>query len=94
MIELYTAATPNGRKIPIMLEEIGMPYNVHPINFGKNEQFSPEFLKFAQQQNPRHRRHDGPISIFESAAILIYLAEKSGKLLAPSGAARTRRWNG
>jgi GST-like protein len=86
MIELYTFTTPNGRKISIMLEEIGMRYNVHVVHLGKGEQKTPEFLKL----NPNGRipaiiDSDGPggkpITIFESGAILIYLAEKSGKLL-------------
>ena len=87
MIELYTWGTPNGRKIPIMLEEIGMPYNVHAVNLRNNEQRTPEYLAI----NPNGRipaiiDTDGPggkpLPIFESGAILIYLAEKSGKLLA------------
>ena len=87
MIELYTWGTPNGRKIPIMLEEIGMPYNVHPINIGKNEQFDPEYLKISPN-NKIPAIVDGSLSLFESGAILTYLADKSGKLLAPSGPAR------
>src|SRR5262245_29847169 len=87
MIELYTWGTPNGRKISIMLEEVGMPYNVHPINLRNGEQRAPEFLAI----NPNGRipaiiDTDGPsgkpLQIFESGAILIYLAERSGKLLA------------
>ena len=87
MIELYTWGTPNGRKISIMLEEIGMPYNVHAVNLRTNEQRAPEFLAI----NPNGRipaiiDTEGPggkpLPIFESGAILIYLAEKSGKLLA------------
>jgi GSH-dependent disulfide-bond oxidoreductase len=86
MIELYTWGTPNGRKISIMLEEIGMPYNVHPVNLRHNEQKTPEFLAI----NPNGRipaiiDTDGPggkpLTIFESGTILIYLAEKSGQLL-------------
>ena len=86
MIELYTWGTPNGRKISIMLEEIGMPYHVHPVNLRNNEQKTPEFLAI----NPNGRipaiiDTDGPggkpLTIFESGAILIYLAEKSGQLL-------------
>src|SRR3989442_10511337 len=86
MIELYTWGTPNGRKISIMLEEIGMPYTVHPVNLRNNEQKTPEFLAI----NPNGRipaiiDTDGPggkpLTIFESGAILIYLAEKSGQLL-------------
>jgi GSH-dependent disulfide-bond oxidoreductase len=86
MIELYTWTTPNGTKASVMLEETGIPYNVHAVNLGKNEQKTPEFLAI----NPNGRipaivDTEGPggkrISIFESGAILIYLAEKSGKLL-------------
>jgi GSH-dependent disulfide-bond oxidoreductase len=86
MIELYTWTTPNGTKAPIMLEEVGMPYNVHPVNLGKNEQKTPEFLAI----NPNGRipaiiDTEGPggkpLRVFESGAILIYLAEKSGKLM-------------
>jgi GSH-dependent disulfide-bond oxidoreductase len=86
MIELYTFGTPNGQKISIMLEEIGMDYNVHPINIGKGDQKQPEFLAVNPNGKiPAIVDTDGvdgqPISIFESGAILIYLAEKSGKLL-------------
>ncbi len=85
-IELYTAGTPNGQKISIMLEEIAIDYIVHPINFSQEEQKQPEFLAI----NPNGKipaivdtngLNSQPISIFESGAILIYLAEKSGKLL-------------
>lgn len=86
MIELYTWTTPNGTKASVMLEEIGIPYNVHAVNLGKNEQRAPEFLAI----NPNSRipaiiDTDGPggkpLKVFESGAILIYLAEKTGKLL-------------
>jgi GST-like protein len=94
MIELYTWSTPNGRKVSIMLEELGEPYNVHPLNIGKGDQFTPEFVAI----NPNSKipaivdveGPDGkPIAIMESGAILIYLAEKSGKLLPSSGRARS-----
>jgi GST-like protein len=85
MIDLYTWTTPNGRKVSIMLEEVGLPYRVHPINIGKGEQFAPEYLKInpngkipsiVDPQGP-----DGePIAMMESGAILIYLARKTGKL--------------
>jgi GST-like protein len=89
MIELYTWGTPNGRKISIMLEEIGLPYNVHPVNIGKNEQFAPAFLKLSPNNKiPAIVDADAGLSLFESGAILQYLADKTGKLLAPSGAAR------
>ncbi len=94
MIELYTWSTPNGRKVPVMLEEIGLPYTVKPINLGKNEQFDPAFLKISPNNKiPAIVDPDGPggpLTLFESGAILVYLAEKTGKLLAPSGAERYR----
>ena len=86
MIDLYTWRTPNGHKVHIMLEEIGLPYTVHPIDIGAGDQFAPEFLEI----NPNHRipaivDRDGPggepFSLFESGAILIYLAEKTGQFL-------------
>ncbi|PJZ55591.1 glutathione S-transferase family protein [Leptospira barantonii] len=83
MIELYSASTPNGRKVSIMLEELGIPYTVHPIDLGKLEQKQDWFLKI----NPNGRipaiidKDNGDFAIFESGAILIYLAEKTGKLL-------------
>ena len=92
MIDLYTWTTPNGRKISIMLEEVGLPYTVKPVNIGKDEQFTPEFLAVAPNNKipaiVDHNAPGGPLSVFESGAILVYLAEKSGKLLAPSGPAR------
>ncbi len=84
MIDLYTWTTPNGRKVQIMLEELGLPYNVHSINIGKNEQFAPDFLKISPNNKiPAIVDSEGPngkpISLFESGAILMYLAEKTGK---------------
>jgi GST-like protein len=86
MIDVYSWATPNGHKVHIMLEECGLPYRVHPINIGAGDQFKPEFLKISpnnkipaivDDQGP-----DGqPISLFESGAILLYLASKTGKFL-------------
>ena len=94
MIELYTWTTPNGRKVPIMLEEVGLPYNVHPINLGKGEQHDPAFLKISPNNKipaiVDTEGPGGPLSIFESGAILIYLAEKTGRLLASHGAERYR----
>ncbi len=83
MIDLYTWPTPNGRKISIMLEETGIEYNILPINIGKKEQFQPHFLEIS----PNNRipaivdKDNKNYSLFESGAILIYLAEKSGKFL-------------
>ncbi|HEV2569223.1 glutathione S-transferase N-terminal domain-containing protein [Sphingomonas sp.] len=92
MITLYTWTTPNGRKPAIMLEELGWAYEVKPINIGKDEQFALDFLKVSPNNKiPAIVDHDaegGPLSIFESGAILTYLAEKSGQLLPASGHAR------
>jgi len=86
MIDLYTWTTPNGRKVSVMLEEVGLPYKVHPVNLQKDEQFNPEFLAI----NPNNKipaiidpQGPGgkPLTLFESGAILIYLAEKTGKLM-------------
>jgi GST-like protein len=77
-MKLYTWKTPNGYKIPIMLEELGLPYEIVPVNIAKGEQMKPEFLAM----NPNHKIPvlvDGDLTIFESGAILIYLVEKSGK---------------
>ena len=80
MIELLTADTPNGKKISIMLEEIDYEYKLTKINIGKDEQFKPEFKKISPfSKIPVIIDHDKKVSIFESGAILIYLAEKSGK---------------
>ena len=85
MIQLYTWGTPNGKKVSIMLEEVGLPYEVYPINLGKGNQFKPEYLAI----NPNNKipsiiDTDGPggqsFTLFESGAILMYLAEKTGKL--------------
>jgi len=80
MIDLYTWATPNGRKVSIALEEMGLDYNVIPINIGKDEQFSPEFLEVSPNNKiPAIRDHDTGLSLMESGAILMYLAEKTGQ---------------
>jgi GST-like protein len=82
MIDLYTFTTPNGRKASIMLEEIELPYNVHKIDITKNEQFTPEFVAINPNSKiPAIFDRETNITIFESGAILIYLAEKTGKLL-------------
>jgi len=80
MIDLYTWATPNGRKVSIALEEMGLDYNVIPINIGKDEQFSPEFLEVSPNNKiPAIRDHDTGLALMESGAILMYLAEKTGQ---------------
>ncbi len=86
MIDLYTWPTPNGHKVHIMLEELEMPYNIIPINIGEGDQFKPDFLKISPNNKmPAMVDSDGPdgapISIFESAAILLYLAEKTGRFM-------------
>ena len=82
MIDLYTWHTPNGRKVSIMLEEIEMPYEVHSINIAKDEQFQSHFLKVSPNNRiPAIVDRDNNYSLFESGAILLYLAEKSGKLI-------------
>ncbi|MCP1497381.1 GST-like protein [Pseudomonas migulae] len=96
MIDLYTAATPNGHKVSIVLEELGLPYTVHALSFDKKEQKSADFLKI----NPNGRipaivdRANGDFAVFESGAILIYLAEMTGKLLPqdPKGRSVVLQW--
>jgi GST-like protein len=97
-LQLYSLPTPNGVKVSIMLEEIGLPYEAHKINFGADDQKSPEFLSLNPNGKiPAILDPEGPegqpLALFESGAILIYLAEKTGKLL-PTGAARyeTLEW--
>ena len=83
MIDLYTWSTPNGRKISIALEEMGLPYEVHPVDITKDEQFAPDFLEVSPNNKiPAIRdRNNGGQTVFESGAILIYLAERSGKFM-------------
>ena len=82
MIDLYTWTTPNGRKASIMLEEIGLPYTTHAVDISKDEQFKPEFLKISPNNRiPAIVDRDNSLSLMESGAILLYLAEKAGKLL-------------
>jgi GST-like protein len=86
MIDVYTWPTPNGHKVHIMLEEAGLEYQIHGVNIREGEQFKPEFLKISPNNRiPAIVDHDGPngkpISIFETGAILLYLASKTGKLL-------------
>ncbi|MCY1044632.1 glutathione S-transferase N-terminal domain-containing protein [Corallococcus sp. bb12-1] len=99
MIDLYTFKTPNGRKISIALEELGIPYKTHVVDISKGDQFKPEFLAI----NPNnkipaivdHAAPGGtPLSLFESGAILLYLAEKTGTLMPtdPRGKAEVTQW--
>ena len=85
MIDLYTWTTPNGRKVSIMLEELGVPYTAHSIDISKGEQFAPEFLKIAPNNRiPAIVDHETGISMMETGAIMLYLAEKYGRFL-PEG---------
>ena len=86
MIDLYTWGTPNGRKVSVMLEEVGLPYRVHPIDIGKGEQFAPDFLAISPNNKiPAMVDDEGPggkpLSMFESGAMLLYLARKTGQFL-------------
>jgi GSH-dependent disulfide-bond oxidoreductase len=100
MIELYYWTTPNGHKITMFLEEAGLSYQIHPVNIGKGEQFSPEFLAISPNNKipaivdtaPRNGAGSKrePISVFESGAILLYLADKTGKLIPKDLRGRTR----
>lgn len=99
MIDVYFWPTPNGWKITIMLEELGLPYTIVPIDIGKGDQFKPEFLAISPNNKmPAITDPDGPdgepISIFESGAIMLYLAEKTGKLMRtdPRGRYRVMEW--
>ena len=99
MIDLYSWATPNGQKVHIMLEETGLAYAVRWVNIGKGEQFDPEFLKISPNNKiPVIVDHDGPegepFTVFESGAILIYLAEKTGRFLPkePRGRSEVLQW--
>jgi GSH-dependent disulfide-bond oxidoreductase len=80
MIDFYTWSTPNGRKVSIMLEECGLPYAAHPVDINKDEQFKPDFLKVSPNNRiPAIVDRDTGLALFESGAILMYLAEKTGK---------------
>ncbi|MEM9451561.1 MAG: glutathione S-transferase N-terminal domain-containing protein [Cyanobacteria bacterium P01_E01_bin.6] len=82
MIELYTYTTPNGRKPAILLEELQLPYQIHSVDIGKGEQFSPEYISINPNSKiPAIIDRESNITIFESGAILIYLAEKAGQFL-------------
>ena len=98
-LQLYSLPTPNGVKVSILLEELGLPYEVHLVNFGTNDQFTPEFLSL----NPNnkipaildpHGPGGQPLPLFETGAILVYLAEKTGQFIPTDAAARyqTLQW--
>ena len=95
-IDLYTASTPNGWKVSVFLEEVGLPYTVHHIDLGKGDQKKPEFLRIC----PNGRipaivdRGNGDFAVFETGAILLYLARKTGKLLPKDekGESRVTQW--
>ena len=96
MIDVYTWPTPNGHKVHIALEELGLPYTVHAVDIGEGDQFKPEFLKISPNNRiPAIVDQDGPkgkpLALFESGAILIYLAEKAGSLLAARACALPSR---
>ena len=93
MIQLHTWTTPNGRKVSIMLEECGLPYSAHKVNIGQNEQFKPEFLAISPNNRiPAIVDPEGPdgkpLHLFESGAILVYLAGKTGRFLPVSARAK------
>lgn len=89
MIDFYSWTTPNGRKVSIMLEECGLAYTLHPVNITMNQQFEPSFLKISPNNKiPAIVDRESGSTVFESGAILIYLAEKTGRFLAKSGDAR------
>ena len=93
MIELLTANTPNGKKISIMLEEINFEYKVTKVNINKDEQFKPEFAKLSPfRKIPVIIDHENNQSLFESGAILIYLAEKSGKFYDQENRTKINQW--
>ncbi len=82
MIDLYTWTTPNGRKVSVMLEECGLEYSVHPVNIRDGDQFKPEYVKICPNSKiPAIVDRDFGLSMFESGAILVHLAEKTGKFL-------------
>jgi GST-like protein len=93
MIDFYTWTTPNGRKVSIMLEEAGLPYQVKPVNLREQQQFASEFTALNPNQRipviVDHEAEGGPLTIIESGAILIHLAEKTGRFLARGGHARS-----
>lgn len=93
MIDLYTWGTPNGRKVSIALEEMGLAYKIHPINIMKDEQFGPDFLAISPNNKiPAIVDHDNGQTVFETGAILLYLAEKTGQFMPDDLATRIAVW--
>ena len=96
MIDLYTWATPNGRKVSIALEELGLDYRAHPVNIGDDEQFEPDFLAISPNNKiPVIKDDDNGVVLFESGAILLYLADKAGAfsgVLFGEGSSKAHRW--
>lgn len=95
MIDLYTWTTPNGRKVSILLEELGVPYTAHPIDITKDDQFAPDFLKISPNNKiPAIKDHDNGLCLMESGAIMWYLADKYGKFLPDDaiGRAKVHEW--
>ncbi|HZR84075.1 MAG TPA: glutathione S-transferase N-terminal domain-containing protein [Candidatus Binatia bacterium] len=91
MIDFYTWTTPNGQKVSVMLEECGLEYAVHPVDIRAGEQFEPEFVAICPNSKiPAIVDRDDGLSLFESGAILVHLAEKTGRFLAPKGQARAK----
>ena len=91
MIDLYTWTTPNGRKVSIALEEMGLPYEAHAVDIGKDEQFAPDFLAIAPNNKiPAIRDRETGTALMESGAILIHLAEKTGTLMPTDGTGRLK----
>jgi GST-like protein len=89
LINFYTWQTPNGRKVSIMLEECALPYVVHPVDITRGEQFSAGFVAINPNSKiPAIVDDEGPLTVFESGAILVYLAEKTGRFLPAAGPAR------
>ena len=95
MIDLYTWTTPNGRKVSILLEELGVPYTAHPIDITKDDQFAPDFLKISPNNKiPAIKDHDNGLCLMESGAIMWYLADKYGQFLPDDaiGRAKVHEW--
>ena len=91
MIDFYTWSTPNGRKVSIMLEETGLPYETHAVDITKDQQFEPDFLKISPNNKiPAIVDRDNGLHLFESGAILMYLAQKSGQFWPSEGDAHWR----